>query len=297
LPTLVKSALAIDEGFLADLFSLTKPKITLMTLLVAIAGGMIANVGDSLNLWRFIPALLGIGLLISGASALNMYYERYEDQKMQRTRNRALAAGRLPAAWGIWVGAGASLLSLPLLYWAGNGLTLLCAIFSLVLYVWCYTPLKQKSWIALWVGSIPGAMPVVLGYVAVSNALDMKVVALFAWAFLWQVPHFLAISVFRESEYTRAGFVVMPAVYGVKVTKHAILWTSWLLFLASFGLYMSGVFSLLLLGLALSIGVWYLFTAHRGFYKLDDNDWAKRTFKATLYYQSLLFFLLVGSAL
>jgi protoheme IX farnesyltransferase len=167
---------------------------------------------------------------------------------------------------------------------------------SLVLYVFCYTPLKQKTWMALIIGSIPGAMPVALGYISLANKVDVKVVALFFWAFLWQIPHFLAISLFREHEYTQAGFPVLSERWGIYVAKWVLLGTSWLLVASTFGLYLTGMISLMPLFLCLFLGVFFLVVCHRGSFSDSTDRWARRAFKASLVYQGLLFLVLIAAA-
>lgn len=288
--------MVINPSFVGDIFALTKPKITLMAAVVACAGLLHAR-GSDFGLWPATFSLLGIAALVSGSSALNMYLERELDQKMLRTRDRPLPAGRLDAWWAVVVGVVCSVLAGFLLYATSNLLTLFLGISSLVLYVWCYTPLKQRTWFSLIIGSVPGAMPVVLGYISLANTIDVKAVALFAWAFLWQVPHFLAISLFREQEYTEAGFPVFSVTFSTNSAKKALLISSWLLVGSTVGLFASGVISLINLVLCLLLGAFFLHTCHRGAFTSDTHKWARRAFKASLIYQGLLFVLLIIEAL
>lgn len=284
-------------SFIGDLLSLTKPKITLMALLVALGGLLHAQEKPLSITTPVLLSLLGIALLVGGSSALNMYVERELDQRMERTRERPLPAGRLSAGWAIAVGAFGAGAAFLLLMSASNGLTVIAGIISLGLYVWCYTPLKQKSWVALIVGSVPGAMPVMLGYISWAGHMDGKAASLFLWAFLWQIPHFIAISIFREAEYSAAGFPVMSASFGIPVTKRVLIITSWLLVFSTVGLYLSGIINVWLLFIALTLGVWFLWICHRGFFKAQTNDWAKKAFRASLVYQTLLFVLLIYAGL
>ncbi len=285
---------AVHEGLWAkDMLALTKPKITIMTLLVALGG--ILHAGPLS--WLALIALLGIAFLVSGSSALNMYLERDLDARMTRTASRPLPAGRLDARWAVLVGIFCALCASAILWWSTNLLTVVAGILSLILYVWCYTPLKQHSWTSLLVGSVPGAMPVMLGYCAIAGVIDEKAIALFLWAFLWQIPHFLAISLFRESEYTAAGFPVLSRLIGKEPTKQVLLFSSWLLVFSTFGLYWSLVLSKNLSIIALLVGVWFLFVCHQGCKTMPVDQWARRAFKASLVYQSILFVLIIIAAL
>ena len=283
-------------AFMGDIVALTKPKISLMALLVAMAGVLHAQEQPLLLAYPVILFLIGIALLVSGSGALNMYLERELDGRMKRTKERPLPAGRLKAFWAVLVGSACAFLATILLLKASNLTTAIAGLLSLVLYVWCYTPLKLKSWTALFLGSVPGAMPVILGYLSWSGVFDAKALALFMWAFLWQIPHFLAISIFREQEYTNAGFPVMSAIFGIEPTKRVLLFSSYLLVLATFGLYGTGAINSSHLVLALSLGAWFLWVCHRGYFSEPVHFWAKRAFKASLVYQSLLFVLLIVAA-
>lgn len=289
------NAVSVNHSLIGDIFALTKPKITLMALLVACAGLLHANV--AIYNWNTWLALLGISALVSGSSALNMYIEREQDRKMLRTKDRPLPAGRINAWWAIAVGFFCALCATILLYASSNLLTLWLGIASLIVYVFCYTPLKQKTWLALIVGSFPGAMPVMLGYTALANAVDEKAIALFSWAFLWQIPHFLAISLFREQEYTAAGFPVLSARSSQSCAKIVLLLSSWLLVASTLGLYLSGIISFFNFVCCAALGVGFLVVCHRGAFSSDTHSWARRAFRASLIYQGLLFLALIIGAL
>jgi protoheme IX farnesyltransferase len=125
------------------------------------------------------------------------------------------------------VGLSLSALALPVIYASSNIMTALLAAIANVSYVMVYTPMKQRSWTAVLVGAVPGAIPPLLGWTAATGLLGAGGLALFAIMFAWQIPHFHAIALFREEEYTRAGLKVMPAERGAVSTRKSILaWTS-----------------------------------------------------------------------
>lgn len=287
--------MAKNPHFMGDIFALTKPRITLMTVLVALAG--LLHASSPLVIGPAALSLIAIAALVSGSSAFNMYVERVQDRKMLRTRERPLASGRLHPNWGIIVGLFCSLSACVLFYVSSNLLTLTLSLISLVIYLFCYTPLKQKTWISLVIGSIPGAMPVVLGYLSLANDIDQKAISLFLWAFLWQIPHFIAISLFREKEYVNAGFPVISASFGPVFSKWILLFSSWLLVLSTIGLYLTSVISFFSLGFCLVLGAIFLAICHRGIFSQETSPWAKRVFKASLVYQTFLFVILIIDAL
>lgn len=279
----------------ADLISLTKPRITFMALLLAIAGVLQAKhiIWSNNIIW----SLIAIGLLVSGSSVLNMYIERDLDKKMERTKNRPLAQGRLSAWLGLYWGCLLSSLSFIIFFITDNYLTLILGIFALFIYIFCYTPLKKISWIALLVGSFPGAMPVVLGYTSISNSIDNKAIVLFLWAYLWQLPHFLAISLFREQEYYNAGFKVLSKSTNAIFAKKILLISSWILVASTLMLYLNDIIGHINTLICLIMGIVFLYICHRGAFQHETYLWAKRAFKASLIYQTFLFMALIVEAL
>src|SRR5438552_13144667 len=137
-----------------------------------------------------------------------MYLERDTDALMARTMNRPLPAQRLEPMLALKLGVALAAVSVPLLTFAVGALPGLLASIALVSYVLLYTPMKRHSAAALLVGALPGAIPPLIGWTAATGRLDLPGVLLFAVMFLWQVPHFLAITLFRKDEYARAGLVV-----------------------------------------------------------------------------------------
>lgn len=213
----------------ADLLALTKPRITLMVAATA-AGGMglalRATRAVSLptpGLSKLFMAIAGTALVVSGANALNMYLERSSDGLMARTRERPLPAGRLAPLPALVFGLTLALASIPLLTFGVNAVTGLAAAIALVTYVLVYTPAKRVTTWALPIGAVPGAIPPLLGWTAVTGSIDPPAVLLFGLLFFWQIPHFLAIATFRREDYARAGLRVLPVVKGDRVTRFHVV--------------------------------------------------------------------------
>ena len=206
---------------LRDLFALAKPRITLMVLFTTAGGLWLAPMPVSRTTTIF--ALLGTMLIVSGANALNMVWERDIDRLMKRTKNRPLPARRMSPKVALWFGIVTSVIALPILAFGVNATTALLAALANLLYVLAYTPLKQRSHWALQVGAVPGAIPPLLGWTAATGKVEPGGLVLFAVLFLWQIPHFHAIALFRKTEYGRAGLKVMPNVLGDHATRHSIV--------------------------------------------------------------------------
>lgn len=216
-------------AFAADLITLTKPRLTGLVIATTGCGLWLAT---RVQAQRGIPALpastlalalLGTILVVCGANALNMYIERDTDGLMARTRNRPLPRGRLSPDTALWFGIALSSSALAIHFAAVNVTTGILAAFALVSYVLVYTPLKRKTTLALPIGAVPGAIPPLLGWTAVTGRIDPPGLALFGVLFLWQIPHFLAIATFRKGDYVRAGLKVLPAERGDRVTRRHIL--------------------------------------------------------------------------
>ena len=190
----------------ADLFELTKPRITFLVLVTAAVGYALA--AAPFDPLVFTGFLAGTALLSGGASALNQYREREADGRMLRTRNRPLPAGRIQPAEALLFGAGVSMAGLLLLATV-NGLTFALGVAALASYVFAYTPLKRVTSLCTVVGAVPGAIPPLMGWAAGRNSLDREAWALFAVLFLWQLPHFLALAWIYRDDYARAGFPML----------------------------------------------------------------------------------------
>jgi protoheme IX farnesyltransferase len=159
-----------------------------------------------------LDALFGIGLVSAGAGALNEALERKTDARMIRTANRPLASGRFPLAAGIVAGLGALGLGAYWLLMHTNLLTVALALLTAFTYVAIYTPLKRVTALATFIGAFPGAMGPLLGWTAARGAIEWPGVALFAILFVWQFPHFMAISWMYREDYARAGIRMLPVV-------------------------------------------------------------------------------------
>jgi protoheme IX farnesyltransferase len=268
--------------------SLTKPRITLMSVLVA--AGSMALAPVSLGLVNGALALLAVAASVAGAGALNMYLERDVDGLMTRTRTRPLPDGRLDPAWALLVGGALSAVSLPLMAVASNGpIATALTGFALFLYVLVYTPMKQRSPWSLVVGAVPGAMPALMGYAAASGTFDMIGLCLFGVVFFWQLPHFLAIGMYREQEYTAAGHKLFNSGRSIDFAKTMIIGTSAPLIACSVMLWPLGVGSWVYGATASLLGVWFIVLCALGFTASNANRWARRVFLGTLAYQTILF--------
>lgn len=215
-------------GFrLSDLVELTKPRITFMVVLTAAVGFILPHQGP-LPLALFFHALLATGLVASGASALNQVMERDADARMRRTANRPVPSGRLSPDAALATGVALSVIGVLYLALAVNLLTALLGVAALVGYVFVYTPLKRVSSISTIVGAVPGAIPPMMGWTAVRDAIEPGAWVLFGILFLWQLPHFLAIAWMCREDYARGGFPMLSVLDpdGGQTSRQSVLWAA-----------------------------------------------------------------------
>jgi heme o synthase len=268
-----------------DLVALTKPRITVFVALTTAGGlALAARSGVFVSRATYTAALAGVCLIVAGANALNMYIERDIDSRMDRTMNRPLPSGRMLPRTALITGLTLSLLAVPVLGLFVNVLTAFLAVLANLLYVLAYTPMKQKSHYALLVGAVPGAIPPLLGWTAATARLDAAGLVLFGILFLWQVPHFLAITLFRRDDYARAGLVVMPHVASDETVRRSMANFSLALLLVSLLLFPIGVAHVGYLIIAGALGASFLALVATGWLRSSGIRWAKQMFFASLIY-------------
>ena len=182
---------------------------------------------------------------------------------------------------------------MPVLLLAGNALTGILGTLAFVAYVGIYTPMKRTSSAALFVGAVPGALPPLMGWTAVTGRIDAGALALFGILFLWQIPHFLAIALYRSADYGRAGFEILPLVVGERPTRFVIVGFSAALMAISLSLGPLHVAGAVYTTTATLLGTGFLLWGLAGFRRAANRLWARSLFFASLVYLTLLFAALI----
>ncbi len=273
--------------FARDVWSLGKPRLS--ALVIFTAGGGLYLAGGRPNINVIVSGILGTAMVVAGANALNNYIERESDKLMKRTRTRPLPAGRMAPWVALVYGLLLSAAALPWLYYAATPLASMLALIALVLYVAVYTPLKRRSWLSVLVGGVAGAMPPLIGWTSVTGNIDPGGLALFAVLFLWQLPHSLAIAIYRKEEYANAGLKVLPIEYNDAVTRQHIMAYSVGLVTVTLWLVKLGLGGLLTLAATVVLGAILLAKAYKGLKHQGGPVWAQNLFMYTLVYLSILF--------
>jgi protoheme IX farnesyltransferase len=212
-----------QPSLVADLITLTKPRIISLLLVTTVAPMFITPAGlpsPALVLW----VILGGYLMAGGANAINMWFDRDIDDKMSRTRLRPIPAGRIPATVGLAFGIGLGLAAFAIFWYRVNPLSAWLALGGLLFYVFVYTIwLKRSSPQNIVIGGAAGAFPPLVGWAAVTGRLDLAAIYLFAIIFYWTPPHFWALALIKRGEYARAGVPMLPVVRGEERTKFEML--------------------------------------------------------------------------
>ena len=246
---------------IGDLRELFKFKVTTMVLITTWAGFYLGSIRSGITSVQrgLVETLIGVALVFAGASALNEAMERKSDALMLRTAHRPIASGRISLPVGLALGLGAVLLGGWTLLETTNLLTVALALLTVFTYVAIYTPLKRLTSLATFLGAFPGAAGPLLGWTAARGQIEWQGVALFAILFVWQFPHFMAISWLYRHDYARAGIRMLPVVQpdGVSTVIEALVYAVLMIpvSLAPWWLHMAGVAYAVL---AVSLGIFYL---------------------------------------
>ena len=202
---------------IADYAAFFKLRLASLVVFSAVLGYLIAV--DTINWIDLIWLCIG-GFLVTGSSnGFNQIIEKDLDKLMDRTKNRPLVTRRMTKKEAILVAVLSGVLGIVILWTQLNELSGVLATASLLLYVAVYTPMKQKSPWAVFVGAFPGAIPPLLGYIAFTGKFDLEPGLLFALQFMWQFPHFWAIAWKADEDYAKAGFRLLPSSGGKDVTS------------------------------------------------------------------------------
>ncbi len=271
----------------SDLLSLTKPRLSSLVLATT-AGGMWLAPGE-LSLARVLVTLLATAGTVGAANALNCYLERQSDRFMARTQKRPLPSGRMEPALALGFGLSLAGVSLPALALGANLLTAALGLVALLSYVLVYTPLKSRTSAAMLVGAVPGALPPLMGWTAVTGQVDRAGFVLFSILFLWQIPHFLAIALFRKEEYAAAGLKSVPIERGDESSRAQLVLYLVALVPMTMLPYQLRVAGGWYLGVAAVLGLAFLGLGAWGFFRQLGKPWARQTFFFSLLYLTGLF--------
>ena len=263
---------------LRDYYQLTKPGIIYGNAITVVAGFFLASKGN-IDWSLLVVTLLGISLVMASGCVFNNFIDRDIDALMERTKNRALVKGTISLRSVLVFATLLGVAGITTLFIHTNTLTALAALFGFFAYVVLYSLWsKRQSVYGTTVGSISGAVPPVVGYLAVINNLDLGAIILFLILVLWQMPHFFAIAIYRLEDYAKAGIPVLPVKKGIRATKIQMMAYITLFILATLALSVFGYVGYSYFFVMILLGIVWLSFSIKGFYATNDKLWARKMF-------------------
>ena len=277
-----------QKSLFSEILTLIKYRLSLSVVLSSVASYLIAF--EVFSLVTFTLLILGGFFVVGASNGFNQIIERKRDALMIRTLNRPLPTGGLNVYQAILVCVILSFLGLFMLYTI-NFRTAFFGFLSMIIYLAIYTPLKPITPLSVFFGAIPGAIPFMLGWVAVTNQFSIETSILFMIQFFWQFPHFWAIGWFSHDDYIKAGFKMLPSGKRDDSTAFQIVfYTIWMILVSTLpyfsftGDLTISFYSLLLI---LVSGCFMLFQAIR-LMKYKDKQNAIRLMYTSIFYLSFI---------
>jgi protoheme IX farnesyltransferase len=274
-----------------DYLALMKPRVMLLVVYTGVAGLVLA--GTPMNPVLAFVAVLCIAFASGAAGALNMWYDRDIDAKMERTRERPIPRGRIEPSEAAAFGVIVTIAAVCLMGLAVNLLAAGLLLLATVTYVFVYTMwLKRRTPQNIVIGGAAGAFPPMIGWAAATGHVGLTSVAMFLIIFFWTPPHFWALSLFRAADYARAGVPMMPVVAGIASTKRQMLAYTLLLLPLGVTPYFLGAAGPLYLGGSIVLGLLFVKSAVSVLRDGTDRS-SKRMFGFSILYLFLLFGLMM----
>lgn len=284
-----------DLAKCADFFALLKPRVMSLVVFTGVVGLAVAPV--KLHPFLAFIAILCIALSAGGCAAINMWYDADIDAVMRRTQNRPIPKGKIAAVTAAEFGGALILFSVLLMALAINILSAFLLAFAAFFYLVIYTAwLKRRTPQNIVIGGAAGAFPPVIAWAAATGQLDWQAWILFAIVFFWTPPHFWALALYRNEDYSRAKIPMLPVVCGVRRTKRDMLIYTLLLLPLAILPYFAGLGGVFYLAGALALGFGFVYWSVRVWFD-ESFVSAKKMFVYSLFYLAGIFSLLLGEHL
>ncbi|MDQ3962535.1 MAG: heme o synthase [Actinomycetota bacterium] len=268
--------------------ALTKPRI-IELLLVTTVPAMILAAGGWPSTWLVLATLVGGTLSAGGANAINCYLDRDIDAVMPRTKRRPLPMHRIEPRNALAFGVVLGTIALVFLWTLVNPTAAVVSTAALLFYVLVYTwGMKRTTPQNIVIGGAAGAMPVLVGWAAVTGTIGLPALAMFGIVFYWTPPHFWALAMRYEKEYAAAGVPMMPVVYGKEETTKHILLYSFMQLALCLALFSVARMGMLYLVAALVLNAVFIGGAIK-LYRAPSAKRAWELFRFSIYFLALLF--------
>lgn len=282
---------------LRNYISVLKLGITIANVMATIAGLWVGSHGHP-DILTFVFTVIGTAFVVAGGAALNNYVDRDIDDRMSRTKERAMVTGKVKPTIVLWMGLSLGMIGTVFLAVLVNVVAAACAFGGLMVYSYIYTVwLKRTTTLSTVLGGVAGALPPLIGFAAGSDGrLGPGAWVLFFIFFFWQPPHFLPLAMKRAQEYRAAGIPMLPVVRGFVETKLQILLYTSAMVPVSLLLYGLGYEGIAYLGVSLVLGLIFLGRAVQGVFVNDDLAWSKKLFGFSLLYLTGMSVVMIVSA-
>ena len=285
--TVPATPLPIERSLLQDMVMLTKPRIISLLLVTTVAPMFVAG---SPTFLLVIVVLIAGYLMAGGANAVNMYMDSDIDDRMARTRLRPIPSGRMSRISVLAFGVALATASTFLFAYFVNVLSAALALAGFYFYIFVYTRwLKRSTPQNIVIGGAAGAFPPLVGWAAMTGRVDLAAVYLFLIVFYWTPPHFWALALLKQRDYTKAGVPMAPLVWGERETMNQMVWYTLILIPLTVLPVTFGAFGWIYLVSALALGLILL----GGVLKMRAaKEWtapAWWVYKYSLLYLALLF--------
>jgi len=282
----------MTNNLYAAYWELCKPRVVALMLLTAMVGMYLAT-PNSVPLSILLFGTLGIGLSASAAAVINHVVDQHIDAKMGRTKRRPLPSGQILPKHALYFATILGGIGLSTLIIFINTITAVMTFFTLVGYAVVYTMfLKHATPQNIVIGGAAGAIPPLLGWIAVTGSIDPQAWLLVLIIFVWTPPHFWALAIYRYEDYSKAKIPMLPVTHGIAFTKLCITLYTVLLLAVSVLPYVFGMSGWIYLISAIILGLIFIYYAVR-LQKSDSNRGAHKTFKFSIIYLMLLFSVLL----
>jgi protoheme IX farnesyltransferase len=270
-----------------DYAILLKPRVMSLVLFTGIVGMVMAP--GSVSLLTYLIAIVCIGVGAGASGAINMWYDRDIDSKMERTMERPIPAGRMHPANALWFGIILSLLSIIAMAAWVNFLSAILLAGTIIYYIIIYTVwLKRRTPQNIVIGGGSGALPPMIGWAVVTGGISLDSILLFAIIFMWTPPHFWALALYRSGDYEKAGVPMMPAVSGVPETKRQMLIYTILLLPITVAPAFTGLISIPAGAFVGLLGLWFIRHAYTVL-RSDGFDTPRAMFRFSILHLFLIF--------
>ncbi len=287
-----KKEVGVVRQTISNYVDLMKPHVTVLLLGVTLASMAIAVQGLP-SLALVIPTLLGGAMAAGSANCINCYIDRDIDEIMGRTQRRSLPSGRVEPQQALIFGILLGIVSFIVLFAFVNLLSAVLAFSAILFYVFVYTlGLKRTSTQNIVIGGAAGAVPVLVGWAAVTNSLSLPPVLFFAIIFFWTPPHFWALSLLIQKDYEKAGIPMLPVVKGEAETRKQILLYSIFLLALTLALFVLGIMGYFYLVGATLLGSGLVYYAIR-LWREQSKKWARTLFWYSNMYLAAIFAVMV----